>query len=81
MIIKCPAKINLFLNVLGLDNDRKLHNLYLINQIVKFTYKNQDMVGIIQGLDDEGRLIINSRGEELHITSGEITLHNEYQTI
>ncbi len=34
MIIKCPAKINLFLNVLGLDNDSKLHNLYLINQTV-----------------------------------------------
>ena len=53
-------------------------NLYLVDSIVKFTYQEQELVGKIEGLDNEGRLLINNRGEILHLTSGEISLHNEY---
>ena len=34
MKIYCPAKINLFLNVLGIDKDTNMHKLFLINQTV-----------------------------------------------
>jgi len=34
MKIYCPAKINLFLNVLGIDKETNMHKLFLINQTV-----------------------------------------------
>lgn len=54
------------------------NNLYAMNKVIRFVYNGLEQIGSIKGIDDEGRLLVNTRGNILHLTSGEITLHNEY---
>ena len=54
------------------------NNLYAMNKVIRFVYDGLEQIGSIKGIDDEGRLLVNTRGNILHLTSGEITLHNEY---
>ena len=54
------------------------NNLHAMNKVIRFVYDGLEQIGSIKGIDDEGRLLVNTRGNILHLTSGEITLHNEY---
>lgn len=54
------------------------NNLYAMNKVIRFVYDGLEQIGSIKGIDNEGRLLVNTRGNILHLTSGEITLHNEY---
>ena len=47
---------------------------YLLNKDVKFTKDNKTLSGIVKGADESFNIIIESNGEQLHISSGEINL-------
>ena len=57
MKIYCPAKINLFLNVLGIDENTNMHKLFLINQTVDL-YDEIELV-----LDDDNTITIESNDD------------------
>ena len=57
MKIYCPAKINLFLNVLGIDKDTNMHKLFLINQTVDL-YDEIELV-----LTNDNSIVIESNDD------------------
>lgn len=50
------------------------NNLDGLNKVAKYTKDNKLYEGIIMGLDDEGKLIVNQDNNLLHIASGEIKI-------
>lgn len=47
---------------------------YLLNKDVKFVYNNNIVSGIVKGVDKDFNIIIQTKEDELHISSGEIEL-------
>ncbi len=53
---------------------------YLILQPVEFVFNGEKLNGYVKGIDDDNKLIVNVKDKELHLSSGEVTFHNNYET-
>ncbi len=53
-------------------------NLLALGEEVNFTYKDEELCGIIGGINNDGTLRLISEGRTLDIASGEITLKDFY---
>lgn len=54
-------------------------NFYLQDKEVNFIYNSINYKGIVKGITNNGKLIVNTDKEVLEINTGEITLHNTYE--
>ena len=55
------------------------NNFYLDNKDISFLYNNREERGNVQGIDDEGNLIVKTNDKILYLNSGEVTLSNIYK--
>ncbi len=55
------------------------NNFYLDNKDISFLYNNKEEKGNVQGIDDEGNLIVKTNDKILYLNSGEVTLSNIYK--
>lgn len=55
------------------------NNFYLDNKDISFLYNNREEIGNVQGIDDEGNLIVKTNDKILYLNSGEVTLSNIYK--
>ena len=55
------------------------NNFYLDNKDISFLYNNKEERGNVQGIDDEGNLIVKTNDKILYLNSGEVTLSNIYK--
>ena len=56
-------------------------NFYLLDKEVYLNYYNEDIKGIVKGIDDRGMIIIESNSKLLHLNSGEVTLTHNYSNL
>lgn len=62
------------------------NRFYLLNKEVQFEYNHELLKGIVKGIDANGNIIIdvnqfNSKNQLLHVSSGEITLKDNYKNM
>jgi BirA family biotin operon repressor/biotin-[acetyl-CoA-carboxylase] ligase len=53
------------------------HN-YLLNKEIEFVYQNNTLAGVVKGIDDECKLIVDTNSEILHLNTGEVLLKKSY---
>jgi BirA family biotin operon repressor/biotin-[acetyl-CoA-carboxylase] ligase len=53
------------------------HN-YLLNKEIEFVYQNNTLTGVVKGIDDECKLIVDANSEILHLNTGEVLLKKSY---
>ena len=56
-------------------------NFFLLDKEVYLNYYNEDIKGIVKGIDDRGMIIIESNSKLLHLNSGEVTLTHNYSNL
>ena len=72
---------NEFIKVNRYSNDEVLkeyeNNMFLINKNIYFTYENEELNGVVKGINDEGNLIVEVKDKTLILNSGEISLNSK----
>ena len=72
---------NEFIKVNRYSNDEVLkeyeNDMFLINKNIYFTYKDEELNGVVKGINEEGNLIVEVKDKTLILNSGEISLNSK----
>ena len=72
---------NSFIEINDYSNEEVLkeyeNNMFLINKNIYFTFENEELNGIVKGINNEGNLIVEVNEKTLVLNSGEISLSSK----